>query len=212
MVLAMDTHATSKSTDGGWLSQVVAWSKSVVGGTAARERRTTADTLYAAAVAQARSPAFYTELGVPDTRDARLELIQLHVILLLRRLQRDEAGGTALGQALFDAFFRDLDQSLREAGVGDLSVGKWIKKLAQQFYARVTAVEAALAQADGAGLEQVLRTTLAGGAAEAQVAALARYLLEADAELAARVARGTPLAALRFDGIDPIQASLVPSG
>ena len=41
-----------------------------------------------------------------------------------------------------------IDQHLREWGVGDLSVGKEVKKVAQTFYARAAAIEPALA--DGA--------------------------------------------------------------
>ena len=47
-------------------------------------------------VAQARQPAFYTALGVPDTLDGRFELIALHGFLVMHRLKadagRDRAG------------------------------------------------------------------------------------------------------------------------
>jgi cytochrome b pre-mRNA-processing protein 3 len=171
----------------------------------ARRRAAAAEALYAGAVAQARHPGFYTELGVPDTHDGRLELVQLHVILLLRRLQRGGAEGKALGQALFDAFFKDLDRSLREGGVGDLVVGKWVKKIGQQFYARATALEPALEHADAASLEGALTANVyAAGADGARARALARYLLAADAAMAAQAASGTPLDALRLDEVDPI--------
>lgn len=175
---------------------------------AVRRRAHDADALYRAAVAQARHVGFYTELGVPDTRDGRLELVQLHVILLLRRLQRGGAEGQALGQALFDAFFKDLDRSLREGGVGDLSVGKYVKKIGQQFYARATALEPALAHADAPALAAALAANVYAVAdadgADRRAAALARYLLAADAALARQVEAGTPLAALRPSEVDPI--------
>ena len=44
--------------------------------------------LYAEAAAQARAPAFYAALGVPDTANGRFEIYSLHVILLLHRLKR----------------------------------------------------------------------------------------------------------------------------
>jgi len=174
---------------------------------ATRRRRAVAAQLYDAAVAQARHPGFYTDLGVADTHDGRLELIQLHVILLLRRLQRGGDEGRALGQALFDAFFRDLDRSLREGGVGDLSVGKWVKKIGQQFYARATALEPALEHADAAALEHALADNVyaAGGAAgTAGSRRLAAYLLAADTALAAQTRAGVPLDALRLGDVDPI--------
>ncbi len=172
---------------------------------AARRRAAAAGALYAAAVAQARHPGFYTELGVPDTHDGRLELVQLHVILLLRRLQRGGVDGQALGQALFDAFFKDLDRSLREGGVGDLSVGKWVKKIGQQFYARATALEPALAHADAAALETALvHNVYAAGADARRARALATYLLAADAALGAQIDAGTALDALRLGDVEPI--------
>ena len=172
---------------------------------AARRRAAAAEALYAAAVDQARHPGFYTDLGVPDTHDGRLELVQLHVILLLRRLQRAGDDGQALGQALFDAFFKDLDRSLREGGVGDLSVGKWVKKIGQQFYARATALEPALAQADAEALEHAVAANVyTAGAERARARALAGYLLTADAALARQVEAGVALDALRPGDVDPI--------
>lgn len=174
---------------------------------AVRRRAREAETLYRAAVAQARHPAFYTELGVPDTQDGRLELLQLHVILLLRRLQRGGAEGQALGQALFDVFFRDLDRSLREGGVGDISVGKWVKKIGQQFYARATALEPALESDDAPALEEaVVANVYAAGSDRDRARAPARYLLAADDALARQIDQGTPMGALRPSDVDPIRA------
>jgi cytochrome b pre-mRNA-processing protein 3 len=51
--------------------------------------RQTAEQLYAALVAQARCPEFYSALRVPDTLDGRFELVALHMFLALRRLKLD---------------------------------------------------------------------------------------------------------------------------
>ena len=48
-------------------------------------------------------------------------------------------------QALFDAYVAALDDALREMGVGDLSVGKKMRKLGEAFYGRVKSYEAAFA-------------------------------------------------------------------
>ena len=104
--------------------------------------------LYAAIVAQARSPVFYQEFGVPDTVDGRFELIALHAFLLLHRLKRDPARTGRLAQAVFDAMFLDMDASLREMGAGDLGVGRRVKQMATGFYGRIAAYEAGLT-ADG---------------------------------------------------------------
>lgn len=204
--MGSDVPSTIRSP--AWLSQLWQRGKSLLGDREAKARLDAAHELYAAAVSQAREPVFYVDYAVPDSRDGRLELIQLHVILLLRRLQRGGEAGQLLGQALFDVFFLDLDRSLREGGVGDLSVGKWVKKIGQQFYARATAVEAALAQDDEAGLAAVLSSNVYAGLGEGmEAAALARYLLAADRDLAARVAAGAALPALRFAPVATIPSS-----
>ncbi len=79
--------------------------------------------LYEGVVAQARQPGFYRDCGVPDSVDGRFELIALHAFLVLHRLKADPTDTAALGQALFDVMFQDMDQSLRELGAGDLGVG-----------------------------------------------------------------------------------------
>jgi cytochrome b pre-mRNA-processing protein 3 len=93
--------------------------------------------LYGAAVAAARAPGFYAEIGVPDTAAGRFELVSLHVGLLIRRLraERDKTAD-ALAQAVFDAMFGDMDVNLREMGIGDLSVGKRVKMLWEGFHGR----------------------------------------------------------------------------
>jgi len=154
-------------------------------------RREVARQLYEAAVGQARAPFWYRELAVPDTPEGRFEMIALHVALLLRRLRREGALGQALGQQLFDAMFVDLDGSLRELGVSDLSVGGYVKRLAGNLYARMDALDRGLAARDGeleggGPLDPMLRANVYHGVAptEAQVAALARWLTLQDRALA----------------------------
>ena len=120
-----------------------------------------ADKLYRVVVAQSRQPGFYLSGGVPDSVDGRFELIALHTFLVLDRLKQDHPRGSALGQALHDIFFADMDHSLREMGAGDLGVGKRVKKMAQGFYGRVSAYETGLT-GDGPSLEAALRRNLYG--------------------------------------------------
>ena len=98
--------------------------------------------VYEAIVAAARHPVFYAEWGVADTLDGRFDMISLHTFLVLDRLKGAEQ---TFRQELVDEFFRDMDRSLREMGVGDVSVGKKVRKMAEVFYGRVAAYDAALA-------------------------------------------------------------------
>src|SRR5215469_8767183 len=90
--------------------------------------------LYGAIVAQARSPSFYADYGVPDTVEGRFDLLVLHLVLVLHRLGHQQEKGAAklrdLGQGLFDAFCADLYANLREMGTGDLAVPKKMQAFA----------------------------------------------------------------------------------
>jgi cytochrome b pre-mRNA-processing protein 3 len=137
--------------------------------------RDTAGKLYAGVVAAARRPAFYADLGVPDTVDGRFDLIALHAFLVLRRLRAEPAAD--LAQAFFDTMFDDMDRNLREMGAGDLGVGRRIKAMAKAFYGRIAAYDRGLA-GDDRMLGEALRRNLyrKGEPTAGQVAALCGYL------------------------------------
>ena len=101
--------------------------------------------VYDAIVAQARQPWFYAELAVPDDVNGRFDMITLHAFLVMDRLRQGSEADKAFAQDLFDEMFRDMDRSLREMGVGDLSVGKRVRKMAEVFYGRAEAYRSALA-------------------------------------------------------------------
>jgi cytochrome b pre-mRNA-processing protein 3 len=140
------------------------------------------DALYAACVAQARRPEFYTSMGAPDTLEGRFELYTLHVVLVVLRLKGHGDNPSAAAQALFDAYLQSLDIALREMGVGDLSVGKKMKKLGRAFYGRVKSYDAA--QAASGDLDDLIRRTVYEGASDIDPEALVRYALTVRAALA----------------------------
>jgi cytochrome b pre-mRNA-processing protein 3 len=125
-----------------------------------RQKAGAADALYRAVVAQARQPRFYSSAAVPDTPDGRFDLIVAHAVLVLRRLHREPETTRHLAQALFDLMFADMDQNLREMGVGDLAVGKRIKAMAKGFYGRLAAYDRALEESDLPALQAALRRNL----------------------------------------------------
>jgi len=111
--------------------------------------------LYEAIVAAARRERFYAEWSVPDTLDGRFDMISLHLFLVLARLKGEGGQVEEFRQRLTDTFFLDMDRSLREMGVGDLSVGKKVRKMSEVFYGRVRAYEIALN--GGGDLQDALR-------------------------------------------------------
>jgi cytochrome b pre-mRNA-processing protein 3 len=160
---------------------------------AERARREIAERVYRDLVKQARTPLFYRDLGVPDTPEGRFEMVGLHVALVVRRLRFAGAPGSALAQELFDLLFADVDEGLRHIGIGELSVGKHVKRLAGYFYARLRALDEALDAVPGAPLAPMLRTNVYHGAltpSESQLAALASYLVAAEAALRAHTTVG----------------------
>src|SRR5215208_2944217 len=137
-----------------------------------------APALYGAIVAQARVPDFYARLGVPDSVDGRFEMVVLHLALVLRSLRDADEGTRALGQEVFDIFCVEMDRSLREMGVGDLSVPKRMKRMGEAYYGRAAAYDAALDKGDRAALAAAVRRNLLRGA-EGAADEIAAYLAEA---------------------------------
>jgi len=143
--------------------------------------------LYAGVVEQARAPALYAELGAPDTVEGRFELYSLHVVLLLDRLNASGPQAKDVSQALFDTYVKALDHALREMGVGDLSVGKKMRKLGEAFFGRVKSYHGAFAALpDEAPLRDLLTRTVYAGGEAAGAPALAAYVLRQRAHLAAQ--------------------------
>lgn len=148
--------------------------------------------LYAAAAQQARRPAFYRELGAPDTTEGRFELYSLHVALLLLRLKGQNALASETAQNLFDAYVKSLDDALREMGVSDVTVGKKMRKLGAAFYGRMRSYEEAIGGLpDREPLEALLARTVFDGRAEALAAPLSAYV-----ERAADALQQQPLSGL----------------
>lgn len=143
--------------------------------------------LYVAIVAQARQPVFYARLGVPDSVDGRFELLLLHCFLVLRRLRAARAETAELAQTLFDTLIYDMDQSIRESGVGDLKVGPKLQQMAEAFYGRIKAYDEGFDAEGDAVLEAALRRNLYGtaeGVPETATSEMAGYLRRQDATLA----------------------------
>jgi cytochrome b pre-mRNA-processing protein 3 len=123
--------------------------------------RGTIETIYGMIVTQARDPAFYRDLGVPDTVNGRFDLLLLHLWMVLRRL-RPIPGGADLAQALFDRFCEDMDANLREMGVGDLTVPKRMRALGEAFYGRTAAYDQALADGEEPLAQAICKNILNG--------------------------------------------------
>lgn len=136
-----------------------------------------ASMLYAQLVAQVRRPEFYAACGVPDTFIGRFDLLLLHVFMVINRMEAEGAAGRAFSQALFDATFANMDQGLRELGIGDMGVPKRMRKMMRAFNGRMHAYHQGLAS--DLALLDAIRRNLYGtvpGIAGDRVARMAEYV------------------------------------
>lgn len=131
---------------------------------------------YIALVAQARNPYFFTTLGVPDTLDGRFETIVLHLFLLQHRLRETDAD---FARYLSEAFFEEMDASIRELGIGDSGVLHRVKRMGKAYHGRLQSYADGIAHADNEALKAALARNLYGTVAEgstAQLEAAASYV------------------------------------
>jgi cytochrome b pre-mRNA-processing protein 3 len=118
--------------------------------------RRKAEELYGAVVAAARTPAFFKELGVPDTPEGRFEMLSLMLFLAVDRFQAEGAAGEPHAQRLIEAFVTDMDDCHREMGIGDLKVPKKVRQAAAAFYERGAAYREAVAQTEPGALVKAI--------------------------------------------------------
>jgi len=132
--------------------------------------------LYDSLVSRAREPVFFAGFGVADSIDGRFDVLAFHAWMVLTELKGDPAA-----QALTDAIFVGFDEAMREQGAGDMGIGHKLKNMANAFYGRMTAYDAAQ---DQPALAQALAKNLWRGAAvDDRARHLAAYAMGARAHL-----------------------------
>ena len=94
---------------------------------------------YKLIIKQSRIKAFYLDLNIPDTVDGRFELIVLHFFLIDNALNKELIRHEDIYKEILEIMYKDFDMSLREMGVGDLSVGKKIYHMTEAFSGRIVA-------------------------------------------------------------------------
>lgn len=143
------------------------------------------DRQYAALTSAARQPGFYLHMGVPDTVMGRFEMLSAVMILYFRRTRTSDTSGQEIAQEIVDAFFQDLDHSIRELGIGDQGVPKRMKKLAGMFYGRLESYAAALDGDDAQALAAALKRNIypQADADTPDMEMLAQWMIMASASL-----------------------------
>ncbi len=135
------------------------------------------DRLHGEIMAQARNPVLFTDYGVSDTPEGRFEMVALHVLMAVRRLNALPSPGPDLAQDLTDAMFQHFEIAFREMGVSDTTVPKRMKKFASSWLGRARAYGGALDAGDGEALSQALSRNVYGeDKIIPQASRLARYI------------------------------------
>jgi cytochrome b pre-mRNA-processing protein 3 len=165
------------------------------------------DRLHGEIMAGARQPAFFLEYGAADTVEGRFEILCLVATTALRRIEMRPAPGPEIAQELTDAIFAHFDVALREIGVGDLTVPKRMKKMAQGWLGRSAVYRAAIESGDEAALARAIARNVYGDEQkvddEAASKRLARYALAQDAAFASLTVEDLGREPLKF--VDPAQ-------
>ncbi|WP_080518695.1 ubiquinol-cytochrome C chaperone family protein [Rhizobium leguminosarum] len=144
------------------------------------------DRQYAVLTAAARMREIYERLNVPDTVMGRFEMLSIAMILFFRRTRSSATSGQEIAQEIVDAFFQDIDYSIRELGIGDNSVPKRMKKLAGMFYGRLEAYSKAMDTGDTEALALALtRNIYPESPVPADMSGLANWMMAAEAHLSA---------------------------
>lgn len=151
---------------------------------ARKNNRQIVDRQYALLTEAARIPHFYLALDVPDTVMGRFEMLSLVMILYFRRTAKSQTSGQEVAQEIIDAFFQDIDHSIRELGIGDQSVPKRMKKLAGMFYGRLETYSEALNLKNHQGLAAALKRNIHPEDTQAaDMNGLAQWAMQAEIEL-----------------------------
>ena len=140
-------------------------------------RKQHARRLYDGLVSRSREPVFFVRFGVPDSLDGRFDLLVFHAWLALKELK-----GAPVAQDVTDLIFTGFDEAMREQGAGDMGIGHKLKAMANAFYGRIAAYDAAQDEQELAAA--LARNLWRGGQVDDRARILAAYAAKARQSLA----------------------------
>ena len=89
----------------------------------------------------AESKTFLSENNFFKTKDYKtsFEIVSIFLIMNIRRnlLEVNRKLFLKVNEKLISLFIDDLDESLRQKGIGDMSIGKYVKSYVKKFYYRL---------------------------------------------------------------------------
>jgi len=100
-----------------------------------KKNKTPEDLIYNKILLLSRNKLFYTNLGLKDTFQNRINLIFLHISFIFIKIKRNNKKiYKVFYQKIFDLIFKKIEINLREIGNGDTVVNKNMKLLVKIFY------------------------------------------------------------------------------
>lgn len=146
----------------------------------ATANREVIDRIHGEIVAAARNHVLFTDYGIEDLLEGRFEALIVHSAIILLKLQTLPEPGPKVAQDVADALFRHFDAALREMGVGDISVPKRMKTIAEAYLGRTKAYQDAFGK-DRLSLAAALSRNVYAGKNDG--ARLARYVEQLNVRL-----------------------------
>jgi cytochrome b pre-mRNA-processing protein 3 len=99
--------------------------------------------LYSILLSLSRNKFFYQNINLPDTFQTRIYLMFMHFSVMLIIYKKK---GKKFDQKSYDYFFHNIENNLREMGLGDVSVNKKMKDLNKILYDILLKLENQLTQ------------------------------------------------------------------
>ena len=88
------------------------------------------------------SNRFINENNFFKTKDYKtsFEIVSIFLIMFIRKnlLENNRKKYLKVNDQLISLFVSDLDENLREKGIGDMSIGKYVKSYVKKFYFRIS--------------------------------------------------------------------------
>jgi cytochrome b pre-mRNA-processing protein 3 len=154
-----------------------------------RARKAAAETAYGRLMKAALAPDFYLSGDVVDTFEGRAQMVTVHAALAIRRMQAvPGSAADRLAAALNTRVLDGFDAAYREQGVGDSSIARKVRKLAEAYYGLGTALSRALNTGAAGERESAVRDVLErnGLTEKGRAAALSAYVCAASDRLHAQ--------------------------
>ena len=135
----MSTEANIAPSRPSWLSRL----------TRKRRDRDALLPFYQAVVDAGRNPFWYRDGMVPDTVDGRFNMIAAIIAIVLVRMEGFEGEDAKHASVMLtELFIDDMDESLRQIGIGDYVVGKHVGRMMGALGGRLTSFRQAALDRD----------------------------------------------------------------